>query len=293
MTRNKNSVKITLKIIFREVVMKTALIVANTQKLKSVEFAEIAKQFLSGNGYDVSIYSDGEAVCENASFAVVLGGDGTILRSAKRFYGLDIPLFGINFGHFGYLSEIGSETPMQGLKRLVSGDYEIEERIMLEGEVIRNNESVLSFIGLNEANVHRSTLLHALRLEVMINSKHTQSIVGDGIIVATPTGSTSYNLSAGGPVLTPTSKSMVITPVCAKYFPRSSIVIDGEDETEIEVGYELVNETGSPCLVIDGDIRFQLENGDLIKVRRAKHNAKIIKMTDKSFYQILKEKLAK
>lgn len=273
--------------------MKTALIVANTQKAKSVEFANVAKEFLNNAGYCVQIYNDGDAVCKNASFAVVLGGDGTILRSAKRFYGLDIPLFGINFGHLGYLSEIGSETPMDGLKRLVSSEYEIEERIMLEGEVVRNGKTVLTFIGLNEANVHRSTLLHALSLEVLINQKHTQTIVGDGIIVATPTGSTSYNLSAGGPVLTPTSKSMVITPVCAKYFPRSSIVIDGDDITEIQVSYEIINETGTPCLVIDGDMRFPLENGDIVRIKRAKHNAKIIKMTDKSFYQILKEKLSK
>ncbi len=273
--------------------MKTALIVANTQKSKSVEFANITKEFLDSKGYLVQMYKDGDAVCKNASFAVVLGGDGTILRSAKRFYGLDIPLFGINFGHLGYLSEIGPENPMQGLERLVSSDYEIEERIMLDGEVIRDGKSVLNFIGLNEASVHRSTLLHALNLEIMINSKHTGTIVGDGIIVATPTGSTSYNLSAGGPVLTPTSKSMVITPVCAKYFPHSSIVIDGDDETEIKVNFEIVNETGAPCVVIDGDVRFSLENGDLIKVRRAKHNAKIIKMTEKSFYQILKEKLSK
>ena len=273
--------------------MKTAIIVANTQKQKSVEFAGIAKEFLISKGYRVRMYNDGDSVDKNASLAVVLGGDGTILRSAKRFYGLDIPLFGINFGHLGYLSEIGSETPMEGLSRLVSGNYEIENRLMLEGEVIRNGEVVLTFISLNEASVHRSTLLHALSLEVMINTKHTETLVGDGVIVATPTGSTSYNLSAGGPVLTPTSNSIVITPVCAKYFPHSSIVIDGGDETEIEVSFETINETGAPCVVVDGDIRFPLENGDVIKVRRAQHSAKIIKITDKSFYQILKEKLSK
>lgn len=273
--------------------MKTAVIVPNTQKPKSVEFAGVAKDFLSENGYSVQMYEEGFPVSKDASFAIVLGGDGTILRAAKRFYGLDIPLFGINFGHLGYLSEIGSECPMQGLERLVKGEYEIEERIMLEGEVIRNGESVLSFIGLNEASIHRSTLLHALSLDVMINTKHTETVVGDGVIVATPTGSTSYNLSAGGPVLTPTSKSMVITPVCSKYFPQSSIVIDGADETEISVSYETLNEEGSPCVVVDGEVRFPLQNGDLVRVRRAKHNAKIIKITDKSFYQILKEKLSK
>lgn len=273
--------------------MKTAIIVPNTQKPKSIEFASVAKEFLEGKGYTAQMYEEGFEASKDTSFAVVLGGDGTILRASKRFYGLDIPLFGINFGHLGYLSALGVDSPMEGLERLVRGEYEIEQRIMISGEVLRNGEAVLSFIGLNEASIHRSTLLHALSLDVMINTRHTETIVGDGVIVATPTGSTSYNLSAGGPVLTPTSKSMVITPVCAKYFPQSSIVIDGEDETEISVSYETLNETGAPCVIIDGDMRFPLENGDLIRIRRAEHNAQIIKITDKSFYQILKEKLSK
>ena len=272
--------------------MKTVIIVPNTQKPKSIEFASIAKEFLEKNGYEVQMYQE-NAPISKASFAIVLGGDGTILRSAKRFYGLDIPLFGINFGHLGYLSEIGADSSMQGLEKLVSGDYEIEERIMLEGDVIRNGRNALRFIGLNEASIHRATLLHALSLDVMINTKHTETVVGDGVIVATPTGSTSYNLSAGGPVLTPTSKSMVITPVCSKYFPQSSIVIDGEDETEISVQYETTNEEGAPWVVVDGEIRFPLQNGDLVRIKRAIHTAKIIKITDKSFYQILREKLSK
>jgi NAD+ kinase len=273
--------------------MKTAIIIANNQKPKSVEFADVAMSFLDKAGYGVQMYEEGAFVCKTASFALVLGGDGTILRASKRLYGLDIPLFGINFGHLGYLSGISSEAPIDGLKRLVSGEYEIERRLMLNAQVIRGDKVIVDSICLNEASIHRSTLLHALSLDVMMNTKHTETIVGDGVIVATPTGSTSYNLSAGGPVLTPTSSSIVITPVCAKYFPQSSIVTDGADETEICVSYETINEQGAPCLVLDGDERVTLENGDLVKIKRAEHDAKIIKITDKSFYQILKEKLSK
>ena len=255
--------------------MKTAIIIANHQKPKSVEFADVAMSFLDKAGYGVQMYEEGAPVCKTASFALVLGGDG------------------INFGHLGYLSGISSEAPIDGLKRLVSGEYEIERRLMLNAQVIRGDKVIVDSICLNEASIHRSTLLHALSLDVMINTKHTETIVGDGVIVATPTGSTSYNLSAGGPVLTPTSSSIVITPVCAKYFPQSSIVTDGADETEICVSYETINEQGAPCLVLDGDERVTLENGDLVKIKRAEHDAKIIKITDKSFYQILKEKLSK
>lgn len=273
--------------------MKKAIIIPNTLKQKSVEFASVASDFLKSKGYNPQIYNEGDALTENAEFAVVLGGDGTILRAAKKLYGTDIPVLGINFGHLGYLSEIGPDDSYEGLSRLVSGDYIIENRLMLEGEVIRNGEVMLEFISLNEASIYRSTLMHALKLELMINTRHTETVVGDGVIVATPTGSTSYNLSAGGPVLTPTSSSIVITPVSPKYFPRSSIVTDGEDETEIKINFEAVNEKGSPCIEIDGDVRFALQNDDMIKIRRAPHSAKIIKITDKSFYQILREKLSR
>ncbi len=273
--------------------MKNAIIIPNTLKQKSVDFANIALDFLMKKGYDAKIYSNTEPLPDTAELAVVLGGDGTILRASKRLYGKDVPIFGINFGHLGYLSEVGSESALDGLELLCKGSYIIEKRLMLEGEVIRNGERVLEFVGLNEASIYRSTLLHALKIEVSINSKPTETLCADGVIVATPTGSTSYNLSAGGPVLTPTSNSIVITPVSPKFYPRSSIVTDGADETEIKIGFETINETGSPCIEVDGDTRFALQNGDMIKIRRAPHSAKIIRISDKSFYQILREKLSK
>lgn len=273
--------------------MKNAVIVPNTLKAQSVEFAVAAKRFLEEKGYNTQIYNEGDKPLADACFAVVLGGDGTILRAAKHFYGMDIPLFGINFGTLGYLSEVGPDDAMQGLERLLDGKYTVEERIMLQGSVEREGKCVLEFVSLNEASIYRSTLMHALHAEVSINTKHTETVYGDGVIVATPTGSTSYNLSAGGPVLTPTSKNIVITPVSPRYFPRSSIVTDGNDETEIKIGFETVNETGSACIEVDGDIRFALENGDIIKMKKAPHTAKIIKITDKSFYQILRDKLSK
>ena len=273
--------------------MKNAIIIPNTLKQKSVDFAKIAQDFLTKKGHNATIHSNTDTLPSEAELAVVLGGDGTILRAAKRLYGTDIPIFGINFGHLGYLSEVGSEDAIDGLETLTNGNYIIEKRLMLEGEVIRNGERVIEFVGLNEATIYRSTLLHALKIEVSINGKPTETLSADGVIVATPTGSTSYNLSAGGPVLTPTSNSIVITPVSPIFYPRSSIVTDGSDETEISVSFETVNETGLPCIEVDGDARFALENGDIIKIRRAPHDAKIIRISDKSFYQILREKLSK
>lgn len=273
--------------------MRNAIIVPNTLKQKSVEYAKRAELLLLKSGYNVQVYNDGDTPLENAEFAVVLGGDGTILRTAKRFYGMNIPLFGINFGHLGYLSAIGPDEADDGIKKLIRGDFTVEERIMLEGRIIRENQHMLKFVGLNEICVSRSTLVHAFSSELLINNKHTDTIIGDGVIISTPTGSTAYNLSAGGPVLTPTSKNMVITPVSPTYFPHLSIVIDDDDEAQIVIKYETMYENGKPCIEIDGESRYVLENNDIIKVTRAPYTAKIIKISDKSFYQILREKMSR
>ena len=142
--------------------------------------------------------------------ACVLGGDGSIIDAAHRLYGRNIPIVGINFGHLGYLTECNPDVALGAIDKIVKGEYTLENRIMLSGEVIRNGESVYSFVALNEASFYRSTLLKAFNAELYINGMLTQTVVGDGLIVATPTGSTSYHLSAGGPVLTPNSKNIVL-----------------------------------------------------------------------------------
>lgn len=272
--------------------MKKIIIVPNTLKQKSVEYARKAKELLEKKGVCAQIYSENDPVPRDAELAIVLGGDGTMLRTAKRFFGLDIPLFGINFGRLGYLSAVGEDDADEGIERLLQGSYTVEERIMLSGKIIREGSTVLEFISLNEACLSRSTLIHAFQAELAINKKVTETIVGDGVIVATPTGSTAYNLSLGGPILTPTSKNMVITPISPTYFQRFSIVIDHDDEVDIAVKYENVSENGKPCIEIDGESRHTLENNDIIKIRRAPHTTKIVKISDKSFYQTLKEKLS-
>ena len=273
--------------------MKKAIIIPNTQKEKSLEFAPVAASFLKKKGYETDIITDSPSSVREADLAIVLGGDGTILRAARQLYGKDIPLFGINFGRLGYLTECGSDDAISGLERVAGGEYRLESRMMLEGEIIRGGNKTAEFIALNEISVYRAMLMHALSMDILINGKHTETVRGDGLIVATPTGSTSYNLSAGGPVLTPTSQSIVITAVAAHNLCHSSIVTDGEDTISAKITYGFAEDRGSAFLEVDGNERFELLDGDIINVRRAEHNAKIIKVTDKSFYQTLKEKLSR
>lgn len=270
---------------------KTVVIIPNPLKEKSLEFAPIAASYLKEQGYNAEIITGKADEVKGATVALVLGGDGTILRAARQLYGKNIPIFGINFGRLGYLTEYGSEDAMEALSRLAAGEYTIESRMMLEGELIRNGHIAASFIALNEVCAYRATLMRAITAKLYINGKHTETVSGDGLIVSTPTGSTSYNLSAGGPVLTPTSQNIVITPVASHGFSHPSIVTDGSDESSAEIFFGGLEDKGVAYLEVDGNERYELFDGDTVNIRRAKHQTKIIKATDRSFYQTLREKL--
>jgi len=273
--------------------MKDAVIIPNYLKTKSLEFSVTLEKLLRAKGYNPIVLGENEAMQENADFAIVLGGDGTMIRACKQLYGADIPVLGINFGHLGYLTECGPENAMDAIAKLINGDFRIENRIMLSGSVVREGRTVYSFIALNEVSLYRATLMKAFKMEIYINGKHTNTVLGDGLIISTPTGSTSYNLSAGGPILTPTANNMVVTQIAPIYFPGSPLVTDGNDEIEIRVRIDNMAKKGSVAAEFDGSESFKLENGDSIIIKRAEHNAKIVKVTDTSFYQILKEKLSK
>ena len=273
--------------------MKKAIIVPNYLKEESVCFCETAKCLLEKNGYEVLVLKEEDYPCEAAEFALVLGGDGTILRACKKLYQLDIPVFGINFGNLGYLTGCNPDTAVECIDKIVKGQYKIENRLMLEGSVVRDGNVVTSFVALNEATLFRSTLKKAFKTQLYINGMETQTILGDGVIVSTPTGSTSYNLSAGGPVLTPESSNMVITPVSPMHFLRSSIVTSGSDEIEICVDINVTNSDGRVSLEVDGDSSIDIFDGDLIKIKGASKTAKTIKVNNVSFYQILRQKLSK
>lgn len=273
--------------------MKKAIIVPNYLKAQSVSFCDVAKSMLENLGYDVEILAEHDMPSSKAEFALVLGGDGTILRAFKKLYPKDIPVFGINFGNMGYLTGCNPDTAIECIEKVVKGDYKLENRMMIEGEVIRDGKAVFSFVALNEVTLFRSTLKKAFKTDLYINGLHTQTILGDGVIVSTPTGSTSYNLSAGGPVLAPESCNMVITPVSPMHFLRSSLVTRGEDVLEITVKLGSLVKESAISLEVDGDCSFDIFDGDVLEIKRADKTAKTIKVNDVSFYQILKQKLSK
>ncbi|MBO4982506.1 MAG: NAD(+)/NADH kinase [Clostridia bacterium] len=273
--------------------MKKAIIVPNYLKAESMGFCKVAKEMLENIGYDIEVMVENDMPSSKADFALVLGGDGTILRACKKLYKYDIPVFGINFGNIGYLTGCNPDTAVECINKVVSGEYKLENRLMIEGEVIRKDEVIHSFVALNEVTLFRSTLKKAFKTELYINGLNTQTILGDGVIIATPTGSTSYNLSAGGPVLTPESNNMVITPVSPMQFLHTSIVTGGNDTIELKVKINSLLENATISLEIDGDSSMEIYDGDMLRIKRAENTAKTIKVNDISFYQILRQKLSK
>lgn len=273
--------------------MKNAIIIPNYLKEKSLVFSKEAKTLLEEKNYNPIILGENEKFEGEADFALVLGGDGTIIRASKQLYGTNIAMLGINFGHLGYLTECNPETAMYSIEKLINGDCVVENRIMLSCELIRDDKVEKSFIALNEIVLNRATFMKAFKMEIYMNARHTNTILGDGVIVATPTGSTSYNLSAGGPILTPTANNMVITQIAPIYFPSTPLVTAGDDFIEIKVKIDNSTKKGKVVLEVDGSESVEIENNDVIRIKRADFFARTIKVSNKSFYQILKEKLSK
>jgi NAD+ kinase len=273
--------------------MKTAVIIPNYLKEKSLAFSKEAEKVLNEAGYNPIILGENEQFKGNADFALVLGGDGTVLRASKQLYPSNIPVLGINFGHLGYLTECNPDGAIEAINKVIKGEYIVENRLMLNCEIIRDGKTLNSFISLNEVVLNRATLMKAFKMELYINGKHTNTALGDGIIVSTPTGSTSYNLSAGGPILTPTANNMVITQIAPIYFPSTPLVIAGDDVVEIKVTIDNITKKGNVTLEVDGSDSIDIKDGDIVRIKKSEGSAKVIKVSERSFYQLLKEKLSK
>lgn len=219
--------------------------------------------------------------------ALVLGGDGALLSAARQVARAGIPILGVNMGHLGFLTELETPDLEPGLERFLSGEYEIERRLMLKAVIRRGGEPVASYVGLNDAVVTRGTLARITRLEASIGGETVGTFVGDGLVVATPTGSTGYSLSAGGPILHPLVRALVLIPICPHTLASRAIVAPPEQGVRIAVrGKDDV------MLTVDGQIGQTLHAGDAIEVSAAAVETKLIKLSGRSFYQVLRSRLS-
>ena len=224
---------------------------------------------------------------------LTLGGDGTLIRAARGLAGSGVPLVGINLGHLGYLTVASNDEEIPGvLEKLIADDYVIEERMMLNGRVIRNgHESPRDheWLALNEIVVSRKTSAGPVHFRIYVNGAFLNEYKADGIIISTPTGSTAYNLSAGGPIIDPAARMTVLTPICPHSLYRASIVLRAEDVLEVWIPEE---ERGIQSADFDGAATEELLGGDLVRISESQQTTPVVRIGGESFFAQLRSKMA-
>ena len=245
----------------------------------------------NGSGENCFLYTDKNTIPKDTDCIIVLGGDGTILQAAYDTSDTDIPILGINAGTLGFLAEIETHGIYEALDNIFKDDYTLEYRMMLEVYITRDKEVLHKGKSLNEIVVARSGFSRIISLSVYVNGELANKYRGDGIIVATPTGSTGYNLSAGGPVITPNNQVIVITPICPHSLNSRSIVISEEDEIVVKVETSKKTQNKEVLATFDGHEAIQLNAEDVIEIKKSKKVTKFIKFKSNNFFETLRSKL--
>ncbi len=222
-----------------------------------------------------------------ADLLITFGGDGTILHLAKLAALNKIPVLGINMGGLGFIAELEAGE-LEALRKLRDWDFKTEQRMMLDVSVIREGKQVYTNLGLNDAVIREGPISHVIHLKISSDGRHLADIAGDGVIVSTPTGSTAYSLSAGGPVVEPVAQTMIVCPICTHNMRFSSYVLSPEHVLTVELER---NGRKPVYLCVDESRAFSLRADDKVQVRRSKHVMKLVRLTEKSFCEIFAKKM--
>lgn len=276
--------------------MKNFFIITNKNRDRDMSVTKRTKDFLESNGCNVYMteagpsedghYTRKEEVPGDTECVITIGGDGTLIAAAGDTADLQLPILGINHGTLGYLTDVEVDDIEGSLKKVLEGDYSVEERMMLCGKVLDPEGNIKK-----ESRALNDIVIHNMNLKVSdyslsVNSKYLGSFKADGMIVCTPTGSTAYSMSAGGPIIEPFARMMVITPICPHTLNTRSIVISAEDMVEMSVSDE------NSSVVFDGHSPFDLKSGDIVNVRPSGCVTRIIKTAQDSFLKVLQVKFS-
>ncbi|MBW3594423.1 MAG: NAD(+)/NADH kinase [Actinobacteria bacterium] len=246
---------------------------------------DLEKQLLASMG------ERGVAVVESGPDLVIsLGGDGTVLRAARVAHEADAPLLAVNLGTLGYLTEVDAAAAPAALDRIFAGDFEIEDRMMLGCEA-RSVDGTDRFVGLNEVLVERSSRHRLVRLDVSVSGERLATFNADGVIVATPTGSTAYALSAGGPIVSPRAECILVVPVSPHMIFSRPVVLSPRDVVDISVGGLGHEHPQEASVVLDGRLGRNLGTGDSVTVRRHDRPLRLVRMAGPGFLERLRSKL--
>jgi NAD+ kinase len=225
---------------------------------------------------------------ELADIAIVIGGDGAMLSAARLLSPYGIPLLGINTGHLGFLTQVEIKDIDVALDKLISNDYSVEERKMLDARVVRDKSVVSELTALNDIVLTKSALARIITLKTYISEQHVATYRADGLIIATPTGSTAYSLSAGGPIVNPSLNVIVVTPICAHTLIARAVVASGDELVRIEVDAHH-NEL---MMTSDGQVGFRLRPGDSINISVSPYSARLANVMRRGFYDLVQKRIS-
>lgn len=226
-------------------------------------------------------------VPEDAQCGLVLGGDGTLIRAVRDLGDISLPLLGINLGTLGYLTDVELKDYKEALDRLFDGEPEVEERMMLEGH-FRDGKTD---IAINDVVLAREGKVRIVSFHIYVNGTLLNTYHADGVILSTPTGSTGYNLSAGGPVVEPTAQMIVITPICSHALNTSSVVLSADDTIEVEICEGRYGRQEQVSLCFDGAEQTTLVTGERVVIKKSQKAARLVKLSSESFMKTMRKKM--
>ena len=280
-------------------------IITNRDKDQNLRFTEEIVQYLKEHGKKCQVqqaerrvegeyhYTDPALIPEDTQCILVLGGDGTLLQAARDVVHREIPMLGINLGTLGFLAEIDKTSIYTALDKLFEDDYEIEERMMLTGTVWRGDKIIGQDVALNDIVISRvGPPLRVVGFNNYVNDGYLNSYNADGIIIATPTGSTGYSLSCGGPIIAPNAAMTVMTPIAPHTLNTRSLIFPEDDVITVELGEgrRQIQENGLASF--DGDVEVPMSTGDRIVIKKASVSVKILKLNHLSFVEVLRQKMS-
>lgn len=279
--------------------IKKVGVIANVEKEKSPEYALILKRWLVERGVTVFFEEalarksgeerglDRRKLVQTADMIVVFGGDGTLLRTARAAREVDIPIVGINMGGFGYLTEINLNEMIGAMEMILRGDCRIERRMMLDAAISRERQPVKERTLLNDVVIHRGNLSRMVEMETIVNDCYLTTFKADGLIISTPTGSTAYSLSGGGPIVFPEQALIILNPICPHTLTNRPIILP-EDAT---VKIILWTREQGATVTLDGQVSYTVKDGDTIAIRKSPFVTHLVASPHRDYQAILRTKL--
>lgn len=277
--------------------MENFYIITNRLRDKRWTYTNKIKKYLESKGKvchtmpKVQKENEKYEVPDGTDCIIVLGGDGTMLHAAKDTFMQQIPMIGINIGTLGYLADIEKNAIFPALDQLIADDYVVERRTMLYGKVVRNGKVIVKDTALNDIVVSREGHRNLVCLETYVGGTKLNKYRADGLVVATPTGSTGYSLSAGGPIIAPEADLILLTPLAPQSMINRSVILPSKEDITVKIGFDKYGGTVQATVMFDGTTRVDIESGDEVIIKKSNKDTLIAKISDTSFLDVLYTKL--